>query len=205
MPSRAGADGQRHVVAVRPLYGGSDHLLASGLLGTSVSWVAAEAVSAAVRPDTGLVVVETPANPTLQLVDLGKIRQQAGTVPLLVDNTFATPVLQQPVRHGADLVLHSATKFIGGHGDVLGGVVACGPAWAARLRKPCRERDCRCLASKLDSSRCFPTPSHIAGIIFPPARSRPPTCRTGNRLAAVCPTTQRRACSKAPRLPSSTR
>lgn len=54
---------------------------------------------------------------------------------MAVDNTFATPVLQQPVRHGAALVVHSATKFLGGHGDVVGGVVATGPAWAERLRR----------------------------------------------------------------------
>ncbi|RZU54096.1 methionine-gamma-lyase [Krasilnikovia cinnamomea] len=131
----AAAEGRRHVVAVRPLYGGSDHLLDSGLLGTEVSWAAPDTVAAALRPDTGLIIVETPANPTLEMLDLTALHAQAGEVPLLVDNTFATPVLQQPARHGAALVLHSATKFIGGHGDVMGGVVACGPEWAARLRR----------------------------------------------------------------------
>ncbi|WP_412750975.1 trans-sulfuration enzyme family protein [Krasilnikovia sp. M28-CT-15] len=131
----AAAEGRRHVVAVRPLYGGSDHLLDSGLLGTEVSWATPDSVAAALRPDTGLIIVETPANPTLEMLDLTALHAQAGDVPLLVDNTFATPVLQQPARHGAALVLHSATKFIGGHGDVMGGVVACGPEWAARLRR----------------------------------------------------------------------
>jgi methionine-gamma-lyase len=131
----AAARGRRHVVAVRPLYGGSDHLLATGLLGTEVSWAAPDRIAAAIRPETGLVVVETPANPTLQLLDLAAVAAQCGEVPLLVDNTFATPVLQQPARHGAALVLHSATKFIGGHGDVLAGVVACDEEWAARLRQ----------------------------------------------------------------------
>ena len=56
-------------------------------------------------------------------------------MPLLVDNTFASPVLQQPFRHGAAMVLHSATKFLGGHGDAMGGVVAAGPEWAVRLRQ----------------------------------------------------------------------
>ncbi|WP_189112113.1 trans-sulfuration enzyme family protein [Pilimelia terevasa] len=128
-------EGRPHVVAVRPLYGGSDHLLASGLLGTRVTWAAADGVAAALRPDTGLVLVETPANPDLRLCDLDRVRAQAGGVPLLVDNTFATPVLQRPARHGADLVLHSATKFIGGHGDALGGVVACDAQWAGALRR----------------------------------------------------------------------
>ncbi|MEV4492067.1 PLP-dependent aspartate aminotransferase family protein [Micromonospora coxensis] len=128
-------DGSRHVVAVRPLYGGTDHVLATGLLGTEVSWARPDEVATAVRPDTALVVVETPANPTLDLVDIAALAHAAGTVPLLVDNTVATPVLQQPARHGAALVLHSATKSIGGHGDVLAGAVACDAGWAARLRQ----------------------------------------------------------------------
>ncbi|HEX6498302.1 MAG TPA: PLP-dependent aspartate aminotransferase family protein [Micromonosporaceae bacterium] len=130
----AAQGGRRHVVAVRPLYGGSDHLLSTGLLGTEVTWAAPDAIGAALRPDTGLVVVETPANPDLSLLDLADVRRQAGTVPVLVDNTFATPVLQRPARFGTDLVLHSATKFIGGHGDVIAGVVACSSDWAQRLR-----------------------------------------------------------------------
>ncbi|TDB77255.1 PLP-dependent aspartate aminotransferase family protein [Micromonospora sp. KC721] len=128
-------DGRRHVVAVRPLYGGTDHVLATGLLGTEVTWARPHEVAAAVRPDTALVVVETPANPTLDLIDIAALAEAAGTAPLLVDNTVATPVLQQPARHGAALVLHSATKSIGGHGDVLAGVVACDSGWAARLRQ----------------------------------------------------------------------
>ncbi|WP_428964581.1 trans-sulfuration enzyme family protein [Micromonospora fluostatini] len=128
-------DGRRHVVAVRPLYGGTDHVLATGLLGTTVTWAHSDRVAAAVRPDTALVVAETPANPTLDLVDIAALAAAAGDVPLLVDNTVATPVLQQPTRHGATLVLHSATKSIGGHGDVLAGVVACDADWAARLRQ----------------------------------------------------------------------
>ena len=128
-------DGRRHVVAVRPLYGGTDHVLATGLLGTTVTWAAPDEVAAAIRPDTALVIVETPANPTLDLVDIAALAAAAGDVPLLVDNTFATPVLQQPARHGATLVLHSATKYLGGHGDVLAGVVACDEQWAARLRQ----------------------------------------------------------------------
>ncbi|MFC6285962.1 trans-sulfuration enzyme family protein [Nocardioides sp. GCM10027113] len=129
------AAGRPHVVAVRPLYGGSDHLIATGLLGTSVTWAAPDRVAEALRPDTGLVVVETPANPTVDLVDLTAVVAQAGDVPVLVDNTFATPVLQRPAVHGVTLVLHSATKFMGGHGDVMGGVVAADEDWAVRLRQ----------------------------------------------------------------------
>lgn len=126
--------GLPHVVGVRPMYGGTDHLLATGLLGTQVTWSSPDRIEQALRPDTGLVIFETPANPTLELVDISAVVAQAGTVPVLVDSTFATPVLQQPVRHGAALVLHSATKFLGGHGDVVGGVVATDEEWAARLR-----------------------------------------------------------------------
>lgn len=128
------AGGTPHVVAVRPLYGGTDHVLATGLLGTRVTWARADQVAEAIEPDTGLVVLETPANPTLELVDIAAVADQAGSVPVLVDNTFATPVLQRPLDHGATLVLHSATKFLGGHGDVLAGVVAGGPDWCARIR-----------------------------------------------------------------------
>ncbi|GAB3940724.1 PLP-dependent transferase [Micromonospora vulcania] len=131
----AARNDRRHIVAVRPLYGGTDHVLATGLLGTTVTWARPDEVAAAIRPDTALVIVETPANPTLDLVDIAALATAAGDTPLLVDNTVATPVLQQPARHGATLVLHSATKSIGGHGDVLAGVVACDADWAARLRQ----------------------------------------------------------------------
>ena len=124
-----------HIVAVRPLYGGSDHLIASGLLGLDVTWSDPENIHTALRSDTALVMVETPANPTLQLVDIEAVVAQACGVPVLVDSTFATPVLQNPLSLGATLVLHSATKFIGGHGDVLAGVVATNAEWAVELRK----------------------------------------------------------------------
>lgn len=127
------AAGRPHVVAVRPLYGGTDHLLSTGLLGTTVTYVQPTEVAHAIRTDTGLVIVETPANPTLELVDIAAVA--AVGVPVLVDNTFATPVLQRPARHGASLVLHSATKYLGGHGDVMGGVVAAGAEWVGRLRQ----------------------------------------------------------------------
>lgn len=113
-----------HVVAVRPMYGTADHLLTSGLLGLHVTWTTQDEIAAALRPDTALVVVETPANPTLDLVDIASVVRQAAAVPVMVDSTFATPVLQRPLAQGATLVLHSATKFLGGHGDVLAGVVA---------------------------------------------------------------------------------
>lgn len=129
------SSGRPHIVAVRPLYGGTDHVLDSGLLGTEVTWSTPDDIARHVRPDTGLVIVETPANPTLELIDIAAVAAAAGDVPVLVDNTFATPVLQRPVEHGATLVLHSATKYLGGHGDVMGGVIAGPTAWVEHLRR----------------------------------------------------------------------
>ena len=127
---------RRHVVAIRPLYGGSDHLLACGLLGIEVTWVRDHAaVAAAVRSDTGLVLLETPQNPTLGVVEIAAAVRAARGVPVAVDNTFATPILQNPAAHGAAYVLHSATKFLGGHGDVVAGVVATTSERAAGLRQ----------------------------------------------------------------------
>ncbi|MEV0952355.1 aminotransferase class I/II-fold pyridoxal phosphate-dependent enzyme [Promicromonospora sp. NPDC050249] len=129
------AAGKPEVVGVRPMYGTTDHLLESGLLGNSVRWVTPDEVASAVTDRTGLVVVESPANPTLTEVDLRALADACGAAPLLVDNTFATPVLQRPLALGASLVLHSATKFLGGHGDVMGGVIACGEEFARSLRQ----------------------------------------------------------------------
>jgi cystathionine beta-lyase/cystathionine gamma-synthase len=125
----------REVLAVRPIYGTSDHLLSSGLLGARVRFLEAEVIAGAINADTGLVFIETPANPNLDLVDIAQVVKAAGNVPVLVDSTFATPVLQNPADFGAALVLHSATKFLGGHGDVIAGVVACSEAHAQTLRQ----------------------------------------------------------------------
>lgn len=133
--AHTGTTGKRHVVAVRPLYGGTDHLLDSGLLGVETTFCAEHEVAAALRPDTALVLLETPANPTLDLVDIAAVVAQAGDVPVLVDNTFATPVLQHPLDLGARMSLHSATKYLGGHGDVVAGVIACDEQTAEALRR----------------------------------------------------------------------
>jgi len=125
----------RHVVAVRPVYGGTDHLLTSGLLALDVTWAHADQVQAALRPDTALVFLETPANPTCALVDIASVVAQAGHVPVVVDSTFATPVLQRPLALGAAASLHSATKFLGGHGDTVGGIIATSEALARPLRQ----------------------------------------------------------------------
>ena len=125
-----------HVVAVRPLYGSADHLLASGMLGLRVTFTTPDRVAAACEADTALVLIETPANPTLQLVDIADVVRQADGVPVMVDATFATPILLQPLAHGATLVLHSATKALAGHGDVLAGVISTNDdAWLRALRQ----------------------------------------------------------------------
>ena len=124
----------RHVVAVRPVYGGTDHLLSHGPLDLETTWAHADQVAGALRADTSLVIIETPANPTLDLVDIAAVVRQAGSVPVLVDSTFATPVLQNPIALGARFVLHSATKYIGGHGDVIAGAIVCSEADAHALR-----------------------------------------------------------------------
>ncbi|HXV33499.1 MAG TPA: PLP-dependent transferase [Gaiellaceae bacterium] len=125
----------REVVAIRPLYGGCDHLLGSALLGARVRWARPETVAEAITPSTGLVLLETPQNPTLGLVDVEAVVAAARGVPVLVDNTFATPILQNPVDQGAALVVHSASKLLGGHGDVMAGVVATSEERARRLRR----------------------------------------------------------------------
>ena len=132
---------KHHIVGVKPIYGTTDKLLSSGMLGLDVTWTDAAGVADAIRPETALVSVETPVNPTLDLVDLADVVRQAGGpeadggVPVLVDSTFATPVVQRPLALGCALVMHSGTKFLGGHGDVLAGVVAGSEAWAGRLRE----------------------------------------------------------------------
>ena len=123
-----------HVVAVRPIYGSTDHLLSCGLLGIDVTWATPSTVGEAIRANTSLVMIETPGNPTGALVDIADVVRQAHGVPVLVDSTFATPVLQTPIAHGAAMVVHSATKYIGGHGDVIAGVVATSNTFAKQLR-----------------------------------------------------------------------
>lgn len=120
-----------HVVATRPLYGATHRLIEQRLsrFGVASTFVAATADARewkrALRPESRLMFVETPANPTLDLADLavaGQVAHAAG-VPLIVDNTFAGPHLQRPLDLGADLVVHSMTKSLNGHSDVVAGIV----------------------------------------------------------------------------------
>lgn len=131
----ARAEWRNHIVGVRPMYATTDKLISSGFLGVEVTWTNADGIAEAVRPETALVLIETPVNPTIELQDIVAAVKAAGDAPLCVDSTFASPVLQRPAALGAALVMHSGTKFLGGHSDVMAGVVACSEAWAKRLRE----------------------------------------------------------------------
>jgi methionine-gamma-lyase len=119
-----------HVVGTHPLYGPSRGLLDKyfSRLGVTFNFLGCadlDALAAAIRPETRMMYVETPANPTLDLVDLpaaAALARKAG-IPLVVDNTFAGPYLQRPLELGADIVLHSMTKSLNGHSDVVAGIV----------------------------------------------------------------------------------
>lgn len=122
-----------HVVAADNLYGGSynliTHTLATqGITNTIVRVNDLNALEAAIRPNTKIVFVETLGNPNSDVLNLEGVSEVAHRhgVPVIVDNTFATPFLFRPLEHGADIVVHSATKFIGGHGTSLGGVIVDG-------------------------------------------------------------------------------
>ncbi len=131
-----------HVILPDDAYGGTFRFFARVLAEHGVAWTAVDMtdlrlLETAVRPSTRLLWVETPTNPLLRLVDLpgaAAIARAAGAW-LLVDNTFATPFLQRPLEHGTDLVLHSTTKYLGGHSDVVGGaLVTADPELGERLR-----------------------------------------------------------------------
>ncbi len=122
-----------HIVASTNLYGGSYNLLANtlveqGLTTTFVDPTDIEGFEKAIKPNTKLLYAETLGNPNSDVLDIEAIAAIAHKhgIPLIVDNTFATPYLLRPLEHGADIVVHSATKFIGGHGTVMGGVVVDG-------------------------------------------------------------------------------
>ncbi len=118
------------IVVDQIVYGTAFTLFTQGLTRFGIRAVFAdftrpETVAAAIGPNTRAVYFETPANPNLRLVDIAAVSAiaRAKAVLTIVDNTFATPVLQRPIEHGADIVLHSATKYLGGHGDLLAGAV----------------------------------------------------------------------------------
>ena len=119
-----------HIVAAKNIYGGTYNLLAHtlpdyGIEATFVDPFDYDAIEAAIKPNTKAVQIETLGNPNSEVVDIERIAKiaHAHNIPLVVDNTFATPYLVRPIEYGADIVIHSATKFIGGHGTTLGGVI----------------------------------------------------------------------------------
>jgi cystathionine gamma-synthase len=117
-----------HVVLPRDLYGGTYRLVDKvltrfGLAYDMVDQTDLDAVERSLRPETRLIWVETPTNPLLNVVDIEGVVARRGEALVAVDNTFATPVVQRPLELGADAVIHSATKYLGGHSDVVGGAV----------------------------------------------------------------------------------
>ena len=134
-----------HVVAQKTIYGGSSNLLEHTLrpYGIDTTFVDAhnlDEVEGAIRENTKVVYLETLGNPNSDIPDIDAIAEIAHKhgLPVVVDNTFGTPYLIRPIEHGADIVVHSATKFIGGHGSSLGGVIVDGGTfdWAKSGRYP---------------------------------------------------------------------
>ena len=134
-----------HIIAQRSIYGGSYNLLehtlpAYGITTTFVDVHRPLEVQAAIRPETRAIFIETLGNPNSDVADIELLAELAHRygMPLVVDNTFGTPYLIRPIEHGADIVVHSATKFLGGHGTTLGGVVVDSGRfdWAASGKYP---------------------------------------------------------------------
>jgi cystathionine gamma-lyase len=127
-------DSGDHIIAMDDLYGGSFRLFhnvrerSAGLKFTFTAIENQQALKAAIRPETRMIWVETPTNPMLKIVDIAAVAEVAREIGalLVVDNTFASPMLQRPLELGADIVVHSATKFLNGHSDMIGGVAVVG-------------------------------------------------------------------------------
>lgn len=124
------AEGGGHIVAQKTIYGGTYNLLAHtlpkyGINTTFVDIHNLSEVKAAILPNTKAVFIEALGNPNSDIPDIDAVAEiaHAAKIPLVIDSTFATPYLLRPIEHGADIVVHSATKFIGGHGTTLGGVI----------------------------------------------------------------------------------
>ena len=127
---QAVAHAGNHIVAAKNIYGGTYNLLAHtlpdyGIETTFVDPFDYDAIEAAIKDNTTAIEIETLGNPNSEVVDIERIANiaHAHKIPLIVDNTFATPYLVRPIEYGADIVVHSATKFIGGHGTTIGGVI----------------------------------------------------------------------------------
>src|SRR5574344_9443 len=133
-----------HIVAAKTIYGGTFNLLSHTLkrFGVDTTFVDPDDLSSfekAIKPNTKLIFIETLGNPNSNIVDVDAVASIAHKhgIPLFIDNTFGTPFLFRPIEHGADIVVHSATKFIGGHGTSLGGVIVDGGTfdWKANADK----------------------------------------------------------------------
>ncbi len=133
-----------HIIAADNIYGGSFNLITHtlkkrGLSSSIVNVNDLDALEKAIRPDTKLIFAETFGNPNGDVTDIDAVAEVAHKhrIPLIIDNTFGTPYLIRPIEHGADIVVHSATKFIGGHGTSLGGVIVDGGTfdWKANADK----------------------------------------------------------------------
>lgn len=135
-----------HIVASKTIYGGTYNLLAhtlpltSGISATFVDPEEENAFEKAIQPNTKALYIETLGNPNSNIIDIEEVAKiaHAHNIPLVVDSTFATPYLVRPIEYGADIVIHSATKFIGGHGTAIGGVIVDGGTfdWKASEKYP---------------------------------------------------------------------
>ena len=129
-----------HIIVGNCLYGCSDLLIRQTLPKFNVEVTAVdtsniEAVKAAIRPNTKMIFFETPTNPLMKVTDIAAVKEAAGDIMVVVDNTFAPPPIQKPFECGADIVIHSVTKYLNGHGDVIGGLaVAKREDWLKDLR-----------------------------------------------------------------------
>jgi len=152
-------DSGAHVIAMDDLYGGSYRLFervrrrSAGLDFSFVDLADLAAVEAAIRPETRMIWVETPTNPLLRLADLEALAQLARKRGLITvaDNTFASPYVQRPIELGFDLVMHSATKYINGHSDIVGGLAVVGDNPALRERMAFLQNAVGAIASPFDS------------------------------------------------------
>ena len=130
-----------HIIVGNCLYGCSDLLIRQTMPKFNVEVSAVDTtdvteVKAAIKPNTKMIFFETPTNPLMELSDIAAIKQAAGDIMVVVDNTFAPPPIQRPFECGADIVIHSATKYLNGHGDVIGGlIVAKREDWLKDLRR----------------------------------------------------------------------
>jgi cystathionine beta-lyase/cystathionine gamma-synthase len=145
-----------HLVVQRDIYGGTHHLVTSALarFGVEVSFVTnrPNAVAAAVRPNTRLIYIETPSNPLLRVIDIAAVAETARSrqIPTAIDNTFATPVNQNPFDMGIDIVVHSGTKYLGGHSDLCCGAVLTSRDLARKIHAAAAS-----LGGSLNAATCY--------------------------------------------------